>query len=257
LAWGYRASSFGATASINFSTTLAVGAAVSAGDRIVAEVLVRKNGSTPATPSITDSVNGATAYTEDTFTTFNDGANQCRASVFSLANSGAGTPTLTVVSSGGNGGVMVAAYSGLLASDPGTDKATATSGVGVSTAASSGATAATTAANELVVGVYFDSGWDDTTWNPTLAAAQGSGYTNRGTHRTDPNNYQGLLEDKDSGATGAQTANLVSIANAGSVTWGMLCAVYKLAGAGGGFDPSTVPWSVQLPEATSVAVVGF
>lgn len=250
MAWAYRTGSYAETASISYSATLAVGAAVSSGDRIVVGVMARKSGATPPTPSITDSVNGATTYTEDTFTTFNDGASQCRTSIFSLANSAAGTPTLTVVSSGSLGGFMVVAYSGLLTSDPGTDKATGAAGVGGTP--SSGATAATTAANELAVGAYLDSGWG----TGYTSASVGAGYTFRGTHGNDGANYQALAEDKDSGASGsAITANLST--SFASITWGMLAAVYKLAGAGGGFDPSTVPWSVQLPEATSVAVIGF
>jgi hypothetical protein len=234
VAWGYRASSFVATASAAFPISTSLAAAASAGDRVVVGVLTRRNGATPTTPTVSDSINAGN-YTEDAAITFSDGAWQIRTSIFSHANSGAGTPSITVTSASSQGGFMAAAYSGLLTSDPGVDKTKTNAPAAGTTPATTGASAATTAANEPVVAAYFDSGWDEVISSSNV----GSGFTFRGLHQLDSGDYEGFYEDKDSGTSGTtQTATLTGTPNNthGSVTWAMLEAVYQLAAAGGPQD---------------------
>jgi hypothetical protein len=234
VAWGYRTSSFVATASGAFPTSASLGAAASAGDRIVVATLTRRSGSAPTTPTVSDSVNAGN-YTEDAAITWTDGSWQIRTSIFSHANSGAGTPSITVTSASSQGGFMAAAYSGLLTSDPGVDKVKTNSPAAGTTPATTGASAATTAANEPVVAAYFDSGWDEV----IAASNAGSGFTFRGLHQLDSGDYEGFYEDKDSGTSGTtQTATLTGTPNNthGSVTWAMLEAIYQLDSGGAAQD---------------------
>jgi hypothetical protein len=202
--------------------TVALGGPVTLGDRIILHVqAVNQNGGAAPTFTVTDSVNGAgKPYTQDATVLWSNGSNNGRSSIFSLANSGAGTPTVSVVVTCADtnfGGMEVAAFSGLLGTDPGTDGTVGTSGCG--TTASSGATAATTAANELVIGVYGDMG-EGTTLAP------GTGFSAAGKHDGDGVYWQGMLEYKlDSGSSGVgQTA---TVTGANTNEWVMLCAVYK------------------------------
>jgi hypothetical protein len=81
-------------------------------------------------------------------------------------------------------------------------------------------TATTTAANELLVGGYADDG-------ANAAKTVGSGFTSR-SNNTPSAIYQGVLEDKDSGAAATQTANLTSTT---AQLWFMSASAYKLSGA--------------------------
>jgi len=242
MAWGFRASTFAASASITFPGNVTLGAALSSGDRIIVAAFTRRSGSPPTTPTITDNVNAGN-YTEDTFTTFTDGTTQCRASFYSHT-SAAGTPVVTCTSASSVGGFTVAGYSGLLASDPGTDKVKATAGVGGT--ASSGASAATTAANELTAGAYLDSGWSF-----VLTGNGGTTLTQRGVHENDTVDYQCWFGDKDSGTSGTTQTTDMKAAFPGSsnasTTWGMLAAVYQLAGAVSTIPPGLGP-VVQMQQ---------
>jgi len=205
--------------------------------------MARKTSATPPTPSVTDSVNGATTYTEDTFVTYADGSDQVRQSVFSLGNSAAGTPTLTVVTAGSVGGIQVQAYSGLDTSASGVDKQVSATGTG--TSGNSGTTAATTGANEMVYGSFCDTGWG----NVLTSTNQGSGSTFRGAHSNDVTNYEGFTEDKDSGTSGTtQTSAFTALSQTGTI-WGMNCAVYKLPGGAATIPPGDQLWEANMDAA--------
>lgn len=250
MAWGYRTGSYAnagagsGTIANNGTLTATLGAAVSAGDRIVVNIICSGRTGTTPTFSVTDSVNGVATYTEDATHTYNDGGgNATRHSVFSLANSGAGTPVVTVkfqnLSASGFGGFEAAAFSGLLTTDPGSDVSAGASGS--STTPSSGATTATAAANELVVGAYGDLGY-----GATISA--GTGFTLAGKHDADGSFWEGLLEYKDSGTSGTtQTATATTSVTA---TWDMLAAAYKLATSG-----SSGTIAANLPS-LQIAAVG-
>lgn len=225
MAWAYRASSFATTSSITYNTgnTLALGHALTLGDRIVVGTMVHNASALPAAPTVSDDTNSGN-YTEDAFKDVPDGSSHGRCSVFSHANSAAATPTVTVLAghAGDDGGFSVAAYSGLLASDPGKDQSAA--GTGANLSPTSGATANTGAANELALGYYADDGW-----GKTLNA--GTNFTSRGKHDGDSTSYEGLIEDKDSGASGSAITSTETYSAGGSTVppWGMLCVVYKLS----------------------------
>lgn len=93
---------------------------------------------------------------------------------------------------------------------------------GTSTAPSSGATATTTQADELVIGLV---GWA----GATSTASLGAGYTNLG--QVALANASTAVESKVVAATGAQTA---AMALAASRDWAAICATFKAAAGGGG-----------------------
>lgn len=230
MAWAYRAGSFATTVSISFfgTPTLALGAAVQAGDRIVVFVF----NTSGTTGTVSDNLNTGN-YREDVG--FTNAAGH-RLAILSFANSNPGTPTITVNTGGvGTGGFCAVAYSGTSLSQPATD---GTAGAGVaSSTPTSGATTATTAANELVVGGYGDNGW-----SKTISA--GSGFTLRGKFQGG-GAYEGAIEDKDSGASGtSQTATF--LLDSAPPNCGVVCVVYQVL-------PSTVsyPRTVTTTQATS------
>lgn len=232
MAWGFTASSY-ANDGAGFSAvnsggtqTVTLGAAVSSGDRIIVTVSALTNtaGATAPTFTVTDNVNSG-SYTQDKTTTFTVlRTNDTRLSVFSLIANASGTPTITVTLSNGGlnnmaGGLQCAAFTGLLTSGQGVDASAAASGS--STSPSSGATSATTAANELVFGAYADAGDGGT-------ISVGSGFTLAGKHDGDTHNWQGMMEYKDSGASGSTPAATCSLSAAFS--WAMIAVVYQISG---------------------------
>ncbi|MGN6406297.1 fibronectin type III domain-containing protein [Sinomonas sp.] len=153
-------------------TTVTLGRAVTAGDRLVVEVGVW-NSSNATASSVTDSAGNA--YTEITHFTASD---HTEMSVWTAPITGGGGSTVTVTAkttSPADIGLGVLEYSGLsTATGSGAVdvQAHATGTTGTKSTVASGATAAASAANELAVGFYADSGFGDT-------LASGSGFTSR------------------------------------------------------------------------------
>lgn len=230
MAWAYRAGSYanngaGVVVNSGLTTTVTLGAAVSAGDMLSLHVIAL-NGTDTTTPSFTaisDSVNGSWSTTPDSTAT-STFYHAERQSVFSFPNSGAGTPVITVTLSNAGGfpmnvGLQCAAASGLLTAAP---LDVAVPGTGSSSTPSSGATGATAAANELVLGFYGDYGEGTT-------ITEGAGYTLAGKHASDGGKYQALMEYKDSGSGGStQTAGVTLSGAVGG--WKMFAVVYKITG---------------------------
>ena len=253
MAWGYKASTYhdngvGVTVNAGSTTTIALGAAAAVGDRIVICIQSLQNisGSGSTNFTVSDNVNSG-SYTEDatqTLATYPTLTNQpVRHSVWSKTVTTAGTPTITVgVPSGGgqyNVGLQCAAYTGLITSDPGGD---VTAGAtGNSTSASSGATSNTTAANELVLCSVMDSGE-----GTTITA--GSGFTARGTHQSDAGRWQGILEDKDSGASATPQTGTATY-GAAPAGWFALTVVYKVIST-----TTTYPITRSVTQAQSVSL---
>lgn len=109
------------------------------------------------------------------------------------------------------------------------------SNFGSNTSPASGATAATGAANELVLGAMLlsENGSNNTTFSS-------SGYTTRafGTHAFVDMIWVG---DKDSGSSGATPSMSGTLsALSGTERWAALTAVYKLAGGGGGLTAAQI-----------------
>jgi hypothetical protein len=136
--------------------------------------------------------------------------------------SGGGTrPTITVKpSSSADVGVAASEYSGLSAVNDATvvdQSARATGTTGSAATVSSGATAATTAGNELAIGVYADSGFGD-----TLTA--GSGWTQR-SNISNAGDMELLSEDQLQANTGAKPS--ASVGTGASTTWQVAAIVLK------------------------------
>lgn len=230
MAWALRASTpaSGTVATGSAATaTVTLGAAVVLGDRIIAIVNVHDSKAN-STTSVTDSLGNT--YTLDRPET-NSGAVDFW-SVWSAPVTVAGTPVITAhftAMTTGNAIVSGAAFSGLSTASGATAIDMSVTGTGTAAAATSGATSATTAANELVIGAYADNGISG-------GLTVGAGYTLATTHNTDAN-VQTLLEYKDSGATAAQTATVTTFTGG---AWVVFCVVYKL------FTASTATRSTLL-----------
>ncbi len=138
-----------------------------------------------------------------------------------IVNGGGSRPVITATPSGTAAlGVQVLEYSGLstVTGAGAVDQfrtATGTTG-GVATTVSTGATAATTAANELAIGFYLDRGF-----NRTLTA--GSGFTIRA--NASPSTGMQLLSEDRLPALGA-TSN-AGVGTGPSTTWLMATVVFK------------------------------
>jgi hypothetical protein len=183
----------------------------------------------------TTSVSGAGAtWTEDAFGTYNDGGFQSRGSVWRGVVGASPTTTITVtVNNNGNqggGAGSVQEYTGL---DTTLDIARA--GVGTSGGTPTITTLTSTAnANELVYGGFSDDGQ-----NVTPTGKSGSGFTERDSTGASAVS-QAYSEDKDSGATGTQTANMsTSIGTFWTMTVSCLVAT---GGGGGGGGATYVGW---------------
>jgi hypothetical protein len=254
VAWGYRASTYAAsTGPFNAGggtnqRAVTEGAAVSSGDRVYAIVVLypASGTATPGVPTVADNLNAGN-YNLDDSATYVDGSTHVWAGVFSKANSAAGTPvvTATAAETGDQGLVATFAYSGLLTSDPGWDVRVHATGTGGT--AASGTTGATSAANELVLGVYLDDGWSS-----GAVSGAGTGYTQRGV--TQSNSVgESQVQDQDSGASGGTFSSSLSSGHpgGGSITWTEFCIVYKLASGGGG---TTFPITVSCTQSQVAAL---
>lgn len=254
MAWAYRASSYadngGGFTSLNSGDSRAVtlAAAASSGDALVLCILgfnsgVSGGGGTDIpTFAVSDSVNGSTGWAETKTQTALGmaGVFAARQSTWLRPNSAAGTPVITVtftvigVNSRVTGGLMCAAFSGLVTSSPLDTSASANAAAGANSSPDSGAVSpATAAANELVIGHYNDLGD-----NVTLAAGLigGSAATLAGKHESDGNFWEGLLEYRDSGSSGATPH--ATVTPGGATNWLMLEAVLAITG---GAPPQDTP----------------
>lgn len=171
---------------------------------------------------VEDSVNGVWSLAK-----FVDGgANPGIGAIYYFPNTGEGTPTVTVTFSGSAGGrrLIVSEYSGLDLTAPfdvGAGQGQTNTGTGTD-AVTSGAVAATAAANELVYG-----GTNVTTTTVTA----GTDFTAR--FNNGVSGKVTTVEDKDSGAAGTTPAATFTVDNAGADPVSVV-ATFKAAAAGGG-----------------------
>ncbi len=151
--------------------------------------------------------------------------------------------TITLTTSGGSYGgyVAILEYSGLSTASAAVDVSAANSVNNASPA--SGNTAATTAANELVLCIYGEDG-EGGVWS---LAPTGTVRVNMMGSTTDGDLW---IADKDSGASGSVQSTSGTLT--GATGWGMLCVVYKLAG--GTNFPRTISASVAHSAAVARAV---
>lgn len=137
--------------------------------------------------------------------------------------------------SGGSISAVVQEFSGIVATSP-LDRVV--SAQGTSTAPSSGATAATVQADELVVGLV---GWAGAVTTASLLG--GAGYSNLA--QVALLNASAAMQSKVVAATGAQTAAMTLAA---SRSWAACCATFKAtAGGGGGGGGSPLAGNGFLP----------
>lgn len=241
MAWLQTSNKAVAVAAGIFSVSVTAISAVSIGDRVVLSCATWSSLGTPI-PTLTDDLGNT--YELDVQATFADSGGTAVETVFSGAVTVTGTPVFTLklvaaASLAGDGSVAYQTYTGInTATGTGhTDGKVMATGTGGT--ASSGATASTTAANELVVGSYLDDGW-----GTTIVA--GTGYTMRITDS--PSAQQTTsVEDKDSGAgLATQTATVTGAGTA----WAMGAVVYKLAGAVTSLPPGLGPGEHMQPAMT-------
>lgn len=233
-AWAYKtgsgASAFGAASPL----TVALGASVSVGDRII--VVLNVNRAT-SNPSITSVADGTNTYNQDATSGINpnDTGFPQISSVYSAVVSGAGTPTVSLTFVGDGASIAVAAYSGL-STAVGAAAAVDVSTFGLAasatptTAPASGNTANTTAANELVIGGYADDGYNT---RNTQSGTQRT-YVRSGT-------AEAGIADSDSGSSGTAQSTSGTLLDSAAI-WTQFTVVYKLAGGA----PPCVPMLTLL-----------
>lgn len=252
MTWAFRSGSYandglGGSVTTGGTGTVTLGTALSSGDAIVLHIgAFNTAGGNPApTFAVSDSVNGSWGSAEAATGTVALGTQNARGSIWIFPNSAAGTPTITVTftATGGSGinfGLQVAAFSGVVTSSP-TDATAAGNGTGT-TATSGNTSTSTTAANELMVGAYWDAGENDTLTAGNIA---GAAATLAGKHDADGGKWEGLFEYGDSGASsGTPSATVtVSATNSG---WVMVAAVFKVTAGGGGGGGGAAPSNRRL-----------
>jgi len=198
------------------SLSVTMPAAVKSGNRLVVEVADWSSGHT-TTSSVTDSAGDT--FTEVTTATGSDGT---QLSVWTAPITAGGGTTPTIVakpSAKADMGVAVLEYSGLSAAAGAAavdQSATATGIATTARAVSSGATPATTAPNELAIGFYSDSGFND-----TLTADPG--YTGR--VDVAPNGDMELFTED--GVVGQGATPAPSVTTGASTIWEMAAVVFK------------------------------
>lgn len=210
-----------ASAHVGLTGSIAVtpSAPITAGDRLVVLIGVW-NDNGPSTISVVDSAGNA--YVK--LTQF-EASDKTEMSVWTapITQGGGTTPTVTATPSGSADlGIQVLEYSGLsqVADATVVDQLSTATGSTESTPVTvrSGETAATTAANELALGFYLDSGF-----GATLAA--GAGFTLRG-NISPSADMEFLAEDEMAMLGGSPNAG---VATRGGVTWLMATVVLKHA----------------------------
>ena len=219
-------------------------AAVTTGDRLVVEVGVWSVAAA-TTGSVTDSAGDT--YTELTHFTASDGT---ELSVWSApVTSGGGTiPTVTAKPTGSaDVGVAVLEYSGV-SSVGGASvvdvQSHATGKTGSAGSVAAGATSPTTAAGELALGFYADSGFGD-----TLTA--GAGFTSR-VNVSNVSDMELLAEEQVVSAAGA-TPN-ATFGTGASTIWLAATVVLKGAGTGAATAPGA-PTSVAATAGSGSATL--
>ncbi len=158
-----------------------------------------------------------------------------------ITSGGGTTPTITVKpTSSADVGIAVSEYAGLSAASDASvlDQSAHASGTtGAAAAVSSGATPATTAGDELALGLYVDSGFGDT-------LTPGTGYTQRSNISGAPD-MELLTEDQVLAGSGA-TPN-AAVGTGSSTVWSMATAVLKSGVAA----PPTAPGAPTGVTATA------
>ena len=198
------------------SLSVTMPAAVKSGNRLVVEVADWSSGHT-TTSSVTDSAGDT--FTEVTTATGSDGT---QLSVWTAPITAGGGTTPTIVakpSAKADMGVAVLEYSGLstAAGAAAVDQSATATGIATTArAVSSGATPATTAPNELAIGFYSDSGFND-----TLTADPG--YTGR--VDVAPNGDMELFTED--GVVGQGATPAPSVTTGASTIWEMAAVVFK------------------------------
>ncbi len=209
---------------------------LSAGNRLVVEVGVW-NSSNATTKSVTDS--GGDQFTEVSHFT---GPDQTEQSVWTApitAGAGVEASVTAKFTSPADGAITALEYSGLsTATGTGAvDQASHASGTTSAAATvTSGPTAATGGANELAIGLYSDSGFDD---NPT----PGPGFTTRAEIAS--NNAMELLSEDQVVPFGATPA--ATVGTGANTVWEMATVVFTSAHAGA----QTVPAALVHVEASA------
>lgn len=212
---------------INFGSTTNADTitGVTAGNHILAHIGSDDGGGT-LTASVSDGVSYAVADVKRV-----DSGNNQFGEVFYLENAGSGSHTVTVTIAGGTPSNLILRLlevSGLLTSgslDQAFGQAQATPGTGAN-GVSSGASAATTNANDFVMGFTQNTG--EATPGTSVITA-GTGYTKSGT-----DNYM-AAESKSVAATGAQTATFTQSVATSRVTH---VVAFKEIGAAAGASAS-------------------
>jgi hypothetical protein len=199
-------------ASISVTTT----SNVTKGDRLVVEV-AEWNSVNSTTASVTDSAG-------DTFTELSTvvGSDGTQLSVWTapVTQSGGTKPSITATpAANADMGIAVMEYSGLsTAAGAGVvdQTASATGTTSSARAVSSGSTGATAAPNELAIGFYADSGFDD-----TLTA--GSGYSGR----VDVSPTADIEMFTEDAVVGQGATPAASVGTGASTIWEMATVVFK------------------------------
>lgn len=185
---------------------------------------------------LTTSVTAVTDNKSNTYTKILHVAGTSSMSVWYAKNIAGGSGhTVSVTWNEANTGRCAVAAQELSGLDTTAPLDKSTSATGTSTAPSSGASAATVQADELVCGALSYGGTVTTT---TL----GSGYTNLG--KVDVANTGVAAESKVVAATGAQTATFTLAA---SRTWLAAVVTFKAAGGGGGGGGGSPKLGAFLP----------
>jgi RHS repeat-associated protein len=200
---------------------------VTNGDRIVVVVGVWNSGATAS--GVADSAGNT--YTKVAGRVASDGTEE---TIWTAPiTAGGGTkPTVTATATGtADIGIAVSEYSGLstAAGSAAVDQSVITFGTSSGAAtASSGATPATTAGNELAVGAYVDSGFNDT-------LSYGSGWSGR-VNVSPASDMELAVEDQVVGQGATPNAQ---VSTSASSTWLMATVVFKGATTGGANVVST------------------
>ena len=226
------------SASVTAATgiSLTPGSNLTAGNRLVVEVATY-SGSGATASSVTDSAG-------DTFTELKQfsAADKTQMSIWTapIVNGGGTKPTITAKPSA-TADMAIAAleYQGLSTASGTTVLDQSATNSGTTTVAStvqSGATATTSGSNELAMGFYADSGFDDN-------VGPGSGYTSR-VNVSPTGDAELLVEDQVLTAEGTANASAATGAN---TTWLMATVVLKSEA----MTPATVPAAPTNVSATA------
>lgn len=210
---------------IGASTTQAMPGASVVGNRLIVVTscgLTAASGAGASVLSITDSASPSNTYVKHVTDAANSDGTEV--AIWSAPIRVAGTLTLTFnfeSSTNHSWAVAMEEYSGLSTFGGAGALDGSQHGAGTTSAVSSGATAATSGPNELVIGGYGDYG------NSNSGTVTSGGSTFR--QNDFPSSVQQVcLQDKDSGASGGTQTSTLTLGNI-TFVWSMCCAVFKLA----------------------------